>query len=246
MTAASYIERTYREGSAPDNLVTFQVQVDETDLWIAAERDLSREAVSSIGRHRAELEDYISEHPGFVGALMPWSEITPPGSLPRKMAEAAAAAGIGPMAAVAGTIAESVARDLAGKSQTVMVENGGDLYLVGAGDRVVGLWAGPSPVSGRLGVSVTPGGGTAVCTSSATVGPSLSMGRADAATVISPSGALADAVATELGNRVKSAGDVEKALDWALSVIGVLGAVVIFGEVVGAKGQVELVPLVSE
>ena len=66
---------------------------------------------------------------------------------------------------------------------------------------------------------------------------------APGATVISPSGALADAAATELGNRIRNADDMEKALDWALSVPGVTGAVVIIGETIGAKGNVELVPL---
>lgn len=238
-----YVQRTYRDLSVPDGLVTFRVQVRETDLWIAARRDLTRPALSAVKRLRAELEGYIAGHPGFTSTLAPWTEKTPPGSLARGMAEAAASAGIGPMAAVAGAIAEAVARELSEQSRVVMVENGGDLYLVGGGARTVGLWAGPSPLSGRLGVRVDPGRGLAVCTSSATVGPSLSMGRADAATVIAPSGALADAVATELGNRVRAADDVTGSLDWALSVTGVLGAVVVCGETVGAKGQVELVPL---
>ena len=126
-----------------------------------------------------------------------------------------------------------------------MVENGGDLYLLGGEICSVGLWSGPSPMSGRVAISLDPSDGIAVCTSSGTVGPSLSMGRSDAATVISQSGALADAAATELGNRVRTTADVEKALDWALSVVGVTGAVVIMGETIGAKGQVELVPLDS-
>ena len=64
------------------------------------------------------------------------------------MVDAAAAVGIGPMAAVAGSIAERVARDLIGYTTRVMVENGGDLYLMGGPASSVGLWAGPSPVSG--------------------------------------------------------------------------------------------------
>ena len=119
----------------------------------------------------------------------------------------------------------------------------GDLYLFGDSFSSVGLWAGPSPLSGRVALSVDPSQGVAVCTSSGTVGPSLSMGRADAATVISPSGALADAAATELGNRIRHSEDMEKALDWVLSITGVTGAVVVMGETIGAKGEVELVPL---
>ena len=40
MTRTVYTERTYREEAAPQGLSSFRVVVDETDLWIAADRDL--------------------------------------------------------------------------------------------------------------------------------------------------------------------------------------------------------------
>jgi ApbE superfamily uncharacterized protein (UPF0280 family) len=159
------------------------------------------------------------------------------------MTDAATAVGIGPMAAVAGTIAEAVARDLSRLSEKVMVENGGDLYLMGGDPRRVGIWAGHSPLTNRVGLEIDPEDGVAICTSSGTVGPSLSFGKVDAAVVISRSGALADATATELGNRVSGPDDVESALDWALSVTGVTGAVVVLGEAIGIKGNVQLIPI---
>ncbi len=243
MIQTGYVERKYREEAAPEGLVCFRAVVGETDLWIAAEEDLTREALKSITSHRAGIEEYIAAHPAFATTLKVWGEALPSRSLVARMAEASAAVGIGPMAAVAGTIAEAVARDLKPRSSRVFVENGGDLYIIGRGPTTVGLWAGPSPLSGRVALTVNTAGGLAVCTSSGSVGPSLSFGQADAATVLSPSGALADAAATELGNRVRGAGDIEKALDWALSVTGVTGAVVVLGGVIGAKGQVELAPL---
>lgn len=245
MTQTVYTERTYRKEAAPYGLTSFRVVVDETDLWIAADRDLTEMALKSINTHRSAIEEYIAAFPVFADTLKVWQEVVPPGSIVAHMVSAADAVGIGPMAAVAGSIAEAVAKDLIGHTTRVMVENGGDLYLIGGPVSSVGLWAGPSPLSGRVALTVDPSEGMAVCTSSGTVGPSLSMGRADAATVISPSGALADAAATELGNRVRDSGDVEDALNWALSVTGVVGAVVIMGETIGAKGQVELVPLDS-
>ncbi len=238
-------DRDYRDDPAPRGLVSFRAVVDETDLWIAAQKDLTETALVSIRKHRAGVEEYIGQHPGFASALKPWVVQVPPGSLVSRMTDATATVGIGPMAAVAGTIAEAVARDLVLRSERVMVENGGDLYLVGGGKRLVAIWAGNSPMTNRVGLEVDPGDGVAVCTSSGTVGPSLSFGQADAAVVISRSGALADAAATELGNRVNGPGDVEAALDWALSVTGVTGAVVVMGEAMGAKGRVELVPLAS-
>lgn len=245
MTQTAYTERTYREKAAPEGLTSFRVVVDETDLWIAADRDLTDKVLESINSLRTVIEGYIAAHPLFATTLKMWKEPVPTGSIVARMVSAANAVGIGPMAAVAGSIAEGVARDLIGHTTRVMVENGGDLYMIGGSISSVGLWAGPSPLSGRVALSVDPSQGIAVCTSSGTVGPSLSLGRADAATVISSSGALADAVATELGNRIRHSRDMETALDWALSVTGVTGAVVIMGETIGAKGQVELVPLGS-
>jgi ApbE superfamily uncharacterized protein (UPF0280 family) len=238
MTQTVYTERTYREKAAPEGLSSFRVVVNETDLWIAADRDLTGKAMESISTHRAGIEYYITAHPVFATTLKVWNQPVPPHSIVARMVAAASAVGIGP-------IAEAVARDLIGHTTRVMVENGGDLFMIGGSVSSVGLWAGPSPLSGTVALSVDPSEGVAICTSSGTVGPSLSLGRADAATVISPSGALADAAATELGNRIRGVDDMEKALDWALSVTGVTGAVAIIGETIGAKGQVELVPLGS-
>lgn len=243
MESTDFTVRDYREKAVPTGLISFEVSEYETDLWIAAQRDLTDEAIRSVRTHRASIEEYIVAHPDFASTLVPWREPVPERSLVASMVEAGAAVGIGPMAAVAGTVAQAVAEDLSGDSPRVLVENGGDLYIIGEPAITVGLWAGPSPLSGRVGLMLNPAAGIAVCTSSGTVGPSLSFGRADCATVISPSGALADTAATELGNRIHSSTDIEQALDWALSITGVVGAIVILGDAIGAKGQVELVPL---
>jgi ApbE superfamily uncharacterized protein (UPF0280 family) len=243
MAVKDFTERTYREEAVPEGLTSFRVMIGETDLWIAADRDLTPMALESVRTHRTTIEDYIAANPVFATTLKVWEGAVPPRTIVARMADAARAVGIGPMAAVAGSIAEAVARDLIGHTTRVMVENGGDLYLFGGSVTSVGLWAGSSPLSGRIALSVDASQGIAVCTSSGTVGPSLSLGRADAASVISPSGALADAAATELGNRIRHPDDIEKALDWALSVTGVTGAAVIMGETIGAKGNVELIPL---
>jgi ApbE superfamily uncharacterized protein (UPF0280 family) len=246
MEPVQFMVRDYREKSRPAGLVTFSAAVEETDLWIAAREDLAEEATQSIRKNRTELESYIIDHPDFTTTLAPWVEPVPERSILANMAAAASAAGTGPMAAVAGSLAEAVARDLWPHSPQILVENGGDLYLLGLDHVTAGLWAGHSPLSGKIALALNAARGIAVCTSSGTVGPSLSFGKADCATVISPSGALADAVATELGNRVRSSADIETALDWTLSVTGVVGAVVIFGEVFGAKGEVELVRIKTE
>lgn len=226
-------------------MISFTAKVKETDLWITAPLDMSQLAVESILRHRRGLEDYASRNPLFLTSLKPlppdpWA---PP--LVKAMLAAGNAAGTGPMAAVAGAIAQAVGRDLSPLAGgEVMVENGGDLYLEASREVTVGLEAGDSPISGRLGISIAPKEmPLSLSTSSGTVGHSLSLGRADAATVKAGDGALSDAVATALGNRVRSAGDLQAALDWVSEVPGVLGALIVVGRKMAAWGDLQLVPL---
>jgi ApbE superfamily uncharacterized protein (UPF0280 family) len=240
-----YIERTYRRTVALD-LVTFEVKVMATDLLIAAERDLSARAEELVRACRDDLVAYIKRDPGFKEALRPYHVRGDAPEVARAMAAAAEVAGVGPMAAVAGAIAERVGRGLAVEAHEVIVENGGDIWLQGNRERTVGVFAGRSPFTGKLGVRLAvdlmP---CSICTSSGTVGPSLSFGKADAAIAVAGSGALADAAATAIGNAVGGADEVEAGLDVARRVPGVLGAVVIVGDKLAAWGRVELVDLSS-
>lgn len=237
-----YIHRFYRRRMLAEDLVSFQVRIKESDLFIWAVRDLRREAHASLLEHRARLEDFIARQPLFATTFRPHPV---PGDAPeivRRMAEAAARADVGPMAAVAGAIAEAVGLDLRPLSPEVMVENGGDIFLISKAERRIGIFAGDSPLSGRLALVVGPttSGGLGICTSSATVGPSYSAGAADAALVVAESAVLADAAATALGNRVKSPRDVEEALDFVVGIEGVFGCLVIMGDRLGAKGDLRL------
>ncbi len=241
-----YEPRTYRRLVAAEGLTTFEVRVAETDLQIAAERDLTAAAHAAVRDVRATIEAFIAEHPDFAATLEPYPHLSEAWPAPvRAMVRAGRAAGTGPMAAVAGAVAEAVGRALLPQTRQVIVENGGDVFLATDQERVLALYAGQAPLSLRVGLRIGPElSPVAVCTSSGTVGPSLSLGKADAATVLGPDAALADAAATALGNRVARAEHVEAALDWVLSVEGVLGAVVLVGETLGARGRaVELVRL---
>lgn len=133
-------------------------------------------------------------------------------------------AGTGSMAAVAGVVAQ----ELMPLNPQVVVENGGDIYLALAREATVGLWAGKFLLSGRLGLKLAAAMPCAICTSSGTVGPSLSLGRADAATIVAKDGALTDASA--LGNRVQSRGDLA-------------AAVAVLGDRLAAWGEIELAEL---
>ncbi|MDH7499611.1 MAG: UPF0280 family protein [candidate division NC10 bacterium] len=239
-----YQERAYQRISGAKDLVGFEVEVKETHLWIQAERDLSAAARQVVIRLRDELESYICHRPEFATSLQPLSPspFAPP--IVQLMISSAQAAKVGPMAAVAGAMAELVGKELASLSKEMIVENGGDIFLQSARPRVVKVYAGVSPFSDRLGLKVKSGGEPlGICTSAGRVGPSLSLGVADAAVILANSPALADAVATRMGNRVQRREDIPVALKVARSIPGVRGALLIVGEGLGAWGELEILRL---
>jgi ApbE superfamily uncharacterized protein (UPF0280 family) len=233
--------RTYRSRTRPEGLVEFRMRIGETNLQILAGRDLSGPARSLARDARAELHRYRKLDPRFFETLGPHDVPLDAPPLVREMARAGKLAGVGPMAAVAGAIAERVGRGLMAESSEVIVENGGDLFISITRPRRVAVFAGDSPLSMKLALEIAPGQTPlGVATSSATVGPSVNFGKADAAVVLAPDAALADAAATALGNRVRSGGDLEPALAWALGIEGVRGALVVLGGQFAARGEVRL------
>jgi ApbE superfamily uncharacterized protein (UPF0280 family) len=176
-------------------------------------------AEAEIRKQRALLEEYIRRDPEFRTTLEP--HLVPPDAplIVLRMAEAAAKAGVGPMAAVAGAVAEAALRAMIEAGAThALVDNGGDIALLIERPVTVGIFTGPSAVH-DIGLRVEPRPGIlGICTSSGTVGHSLSFGRADAATVIAGDVCLADAVATALGNAVSD--ENETRLSETLAALG--------------------------
>ncbi len=226
-------------------LASFEVKHRETDLWIRASRVLKAEAMEMVLTCRHQLEQYIDTHPDFLDSLvpLPYDPFAPP--LVAQMMAAARAASVGPMASVAGAIAEAVAVSLKPLSSTIIVENGGDCYMDLAEDITVGIWAGAdSPFSWKIGLRLTADRfPLSICTSSGTIGHSLSFGKADAVAAVAKDGALSDAAATALGNLVKTPYDIPLALERASSIPGLDGVVVAIRDKMGAWGNVELVGL---
>lgn len=236
--------RTYRKLCVRESLTTFCATVKETDLAISASRDLTDEAVRAILEARTPLEAWIGQHPGFATSLVPVPLSGPAPAMVRAMAEAGQRAGVGPMAAVAGALSEAVGRALLPYSPEVIVENGGDTFIAVTGSTTVALHAGDSPFSMKVGLAFhdikAP---FAVCTSSGTVGHSLSFGKSDAVCVVSPSGAVADAAATAIGNRVTDAGAIDQAIAFGKTIPEVTGLVVVAGSRIGFWGAFDLVRL---
>jgi ApbE superfamily uncharacterized protein (UPF0280 family) len=240
----TYQERTYRSLVNDDRLRSFRVAVKETDLLVRSKKLLEKEARDLVLKYRLPLERYIEDHPEFLHCLVPFAKdrFAPP--IVRTMIEAGRKAGVGPMAAVAGAIAEYVGKDLLSLTDEVIVENGGDIFINAASPLIVAVYAGESPLSNKLGIRITCSGDPlGVCTSSGTVGHSLSFGKADAVVVISDSAALADAAATSIGNKVTGKRDVAATIDFGKEIEGVQGIVVVIDDELGVWGKMELIRL---
>jgi uncharacterized protein len=239
-----YRERTYRSRLHPSGLSSFRVAVKESDLWVSAECFLENETLDLLLACRHQLETYILSHPSFKTSLAPepMDPLAPP--VVRTMMEAASTAKVGPMATVAGTLAQEVGVGLLRFSREVIVENGGDVFLKAERPLTVSIFAGDSPLSEKVGLRIEmaqmPLG---VCTSSGKIGHSLSLGKANAVTLLAPSAALADGAATFLANRVREKRDLEKVAALAGEIPGLLGGVMILDGSLVSWGDVQLVTL---
>ena len=239
-----YEPRLYRHWIKDDDLVSFELTVKQTDLYIRSRRNLKGKALDSVLKHRGSLESYIGRHPIFLTTLEPYQAEAAAPTIVKEMARVSQLAGVGPMAAVAGAIAEAIGRDLLALSPDIIVENGGDIFLKISQKRLVGIYAGQSSFAKKIALEIMPGETPlGICTSSGTVGHSLSLGSADAVVVLSPSTALADAAATALCNIIKAADDIPQAIEKAQSIEGVRGLVIIVGDKMGVWGKVRIVPL---
>lgn len=243
-----YQDRTYRQNIDAHGMVSSYVSVKETDLHILAAREIERQALDLVYQFRNQLENYIAARPEFLTALVPIDKdlLAPP--IVKQMLEAASSADVGPMAAVAGAIAEFVGFGLLDQGiDEIIIENGGDIFIKRNKECITSIFTGQSPLNQKLGIKIAKADmPIGVCTSSGTVGHSLSLGQADSVTVLAASTPLADAAATRIGNEVssKAAGSaIEHALDIGRNISGLSGVVIIQGEKIGAWGEINLVGL---
>ena len=214
-----YEPRTYRHWVKDEGLVSFSVVVKETDLCIRASSNLRRNAYKLVLKYRGMLEEYIKRDPAFLTSLEPLAVGEGASIIVREMASATSQLGVGPMAAVAGAIAEFVGNDLLAFSPEVVVENGGDIFLKSLKKRMIGIYAGKSPLTGRIGLEIsgedTPLG---ICTSST----------------------LADAAATAIGNLIVQPDDIPNGIEMAKSVEGLKGVLIIKDDKIGLWGEVKI------
>ncbi len=193
-------------------------------------------AYGSLLKHRAEIEDYIARDRFFLSSLEPVDVRRAP-RIVEEMARAAKMAGVGPMAAVAGAVADFILGDMArAGARNIVVENGGDIAIRVREKIKISIYAGKSPLSGKIGFEVSPADcPVGICTSSGTVGHSLSFGDADAAVAVAKSACVADAAATAIGNQVHGEDSLPEAISFAKK-LKIRGALIIKNRKIAAWG----------
>ncbi|ADE36757.1 UPF0280 family protein [Methanohalophilus mahii] len=197
-------------------------------------------AKKAIVFHRSLLENYIRRDPYFQITLEPHSCYEDAPEVVRRMIDASNTMDLGPMSAVAGTIASlAVEAMVEAGASFAMVDNGGDIAYITDRQIVVGIYAGESAAK-DVGFVLEPVDSVAgICTSSGTVGPSISFGMADAAVVFSENVSLADSAATALSNATDTGKKaVEKAFKVLDGIKGIDGALVVQGKYIGMRGNI--------
>jgi ApbE superfamily uncharacterized protein (UPF0280 family) len=222
-------------------------RLKESNCTIISDReDTIKKAVKSIEYHREQLEEYIQENQEFLYSLKP----LPVGKGPkvvRLMAEASFKADVGPMAAVAGVLADLAVKEMVDEgSKVAVVENGGEVSAVSNQPIDIALVAGDAPLSREMGFRLKefPVG---VATSSGLYSHALSFGEAEAVTIFAVDAGVADAAATAVANLITGddiRGVIKKGIDGASGIEGVKGIFILYRGIVGKAGQVpELIKL---
>jgi len=232
----------YRKSYPQENgLVNCQFRIGESNIMISSDKPIKTLAKKFLVQIRCEIERYIKLQPEFSESFKPIKIKKNAPLIIKQMSKASHSANVGPMAAIAGAIAEELGNCLDKHVSELIIENGGDIFVNVKRQIVIGVRCHNKTIKDNLGILLNKKRGRcAICTSSGTIGHSFSYGKADAATVIAKNGAIADAWATRLGNEIKSQKDIKKALSLLKNIKDVSGALVLYKKTIAAWGDIEL------
>ena len=239
-----YRERSYRSRFSNDERRWFCVKFLESDLWIGVDSGSYRASMEAdtyamLVDLRRQMDAYLLMDPQYKTALTPYNAGLEAPNILKEMSRVSHKTGIGPMSAVAGAVAKKVAEFLG--TQEVIVENGGDIYAQAASDMDISVFAGQSPLSEKIGLHIPAADfPLGICTSSGTVGPSLSLGRADAVMIVCKDVMLADSYATAMANRIKTVNDLQSVIDRISDIPEILGAIAVKDDRMAITGCYEL------
>lgn len=239
-----YKERSYRSRFSDDERRWFCVKFLESDLWIGVDRgsysaSMEADTYAMLVDLRRSMDAYLLMDPQYKAALTPYDAGLEAPDILKEMSRISHKTGIGPMSAVAGAVAKKVAEFL--NTKEVIVENGGDIYAQAASDMDIAVFAGQSPLSEKIGLHIPAADfPLGICTSSGTVGPSLSLGRADAVMIVCKDVLLADSYATAMANRIKTVNDLQPVIDRISNIPDILGAIAVKDDRMAITGRFEL------
>lgn len=242
MKTGKYQRRFYRDWTKGRDLFAEHIIAKESDLYIFTDKPLDKESIyENLRQYRWDIENYISKDRRFLTALKPLEVEINAVEIIKDMAKSSKKAGVGPMATVAGAIAQFLGKDLLRQGyKDVIIENGGDIFLKSRKTRNIGIYAGRSRRWNNLMLKIAPGNTPlGICTSSGTIGHSLSFGISDSVVVLSKSASLADATATATANRINSKQDLRNALNFARNIEGISGVVIILKDNLISWGKIE-------
>ena len=243
-----YKERSYRSRFSNDERRWFCVKFLESDLWIGVDNgsysaSMEADVYSMLVELRRLMDAYLLMDPAYKTALTPYDAGLEAPAILKEMSKASHKTGIGPMSAVAGAVALRVADFIKQKYgvNEVIVENGGDIYAEAHSDMDIAVFAGQSPLSEKIGLHIPAADfPLGICTSSGTVGPSLSLGRADAVMIVCRDVLLADSYATAMANRIRTVNDLQPVIDRIQNNPDILGAIAVKDDRLAICGQFEL------
>jgi len=243
-----YTERSYRSRFSDDGRRWFCVKFLESDLWIGVDSGSYRASMEDkvyafLVDLRRQMDAYLLMDPQYKAALKPYDAGLEAPVILKEMSRISHKTGIGPMSAVAGAVALRVADFLKEKfgAEEVIVENGGDIYAKATSDMDISVFAGQSPLSEKVGLHIPAAAfPCGICTSSGTVGPSLSLGRADAMMIVCQDVLLADSYATAIANRIKTVNDLQPVIEQIQNIPEILGALAVKDDKLAVCGLYEL------
>ena len=247
-TAMEYKDRTYREHFRDDRWTSFIVKRKESDLWIGVDKASFRPEMPdfcdrTVAALREEMDTYLAKDPNYHSSLVPYKARPDAPDIFKRMSDVSQKPHIGPMSAVAGAVAYHIVQELKQQFSVkeVIVENGGDIYADILEDMDVSVFAGASPLSEKVGLHICASQAPlGICTSSGTVGPSLSFGKADAVMIICRDVLLADSYATAFANFIRKPEDIQPVLEKIEKIEEIIAAILIKDDKMGVIGKFEL------
>ncbi|AEA33142.1 UPF0280 family protein [Hippea maritima] len=235
------MRRVYRELFNLEGFESFEVSYKKSNLFIKSCKNARFEVFKYLKKLIDELEIYIEKRKDFLSSLTPIKQDKKAPKIAQAMIEAARIAGVGPMAAVAGAVAEFIGKNLLKECNECIVENGGDVFLKLNKQATIGVFTTNPYFKDKLAINLSCTGlGCGICSSSSKIGPSLSLGRADLAMIVDKDCAKADALATKTANLIKEESDIDKAIEFAKSK-NIIGCLFIKDKKLGIWGNLKVV-----